>query len=117
MSEYMGGNGQMPTAEQMQQQEEARQQAEDQRQSMLAAVMSNEARERLSRISLVKPEKARMVENMVIGAFKRGQISEKLSEERLLSMLEQLNDKESTAKPKITIQRRRPVFSDSEEDD
>jgi hypothetical protein len=30
-------------------------------------------------------------------------------------MLEQISEKEGTAKPKITIQRRRPVFDDDDD--
>lgn len=40
--------------------------AEIQRQSMLAAVMTPEARERLARIAIVKPEKARSIEGFII---------------------------------------------------
>ncbi|KAJ9530816.1 hypothetical protein QJQ45_028704, partial [Haematococcus lacustris] len=80
--------------------------AEEQRRGMLVAVTTHEARERLSRIALVKPDKARAIENMILGAAQRGQLSEKVSEQRLVSMLEQISEKQGGG-PKITIQRRR----------
>ena len=84
----------------------------------------------------MKPEKARAVEEMIIMAGRRGQLGEKVSErgkpkirdtstyhesdhtqvsdERLLTMLEQLAEKEETSKPKVTIQRRRYAFDDDD---
>lgn len=110
-----GGGGNVPSsAEEMQQQEEARRSAEDQRLSMLAAVMTPDARERLSRIAIVKPDKARGIENMILGAAQRGQLGEKVTEERLVGMLEQISEKEAT-KPKMTIQRRRPNLFDDDD--
>lgn len=37
-----------------------------------------------------------------------------VTEERLVSLLEQINEREGSSKPKITIQRRRPVFDDDD---
>ncbi|KXZ44039.1 hypothetical protein GPECTOR_75g763 [Gonium pectorale] len=88
--------------------------AEEQRRAMLAACMTNEARERLSRIAIVKPDKARGVENMILGAAQRGALSGKVSEERLVELLEQINEREGASKPKITIQRRRPNLFDDD---
>lgn len=68
----------------------------------------------VARIALVKPEKARAVEEMIIMAGRRGQLGEKVTDERLLTMLEQLADKEETSKPKVTIQRRRYAFDDDD---
>eukprot|EP00197_Chlamydomonas_leiostraca_P008034 CAMPEP_0202866346 /NCGR_PEP_ID=MMETSP1391-20130828/7333_1 /ASSEMBLY_ACC=CAM_ASM_000867 /TAXON_ID=1034604 /ORGANISM="Chlamydomonas leiostraca, Strain SAG 11-49" /LENGTH=128 /DNA_ID=CAMNT_0049546281 /DNA_START=66 /DNA_END=452 /DNA_ORIENTATION=- len=115
MMELAGGQGGMPASEdEAAAQEEARRAQEEQRQTMLAAIMTGGARERLSRIALVKPDKARAVENMILAAAQRGQLGEKVSEERLVSMLETINEKQGTTKPKITIQRRRPAFDDDD---
>lgn len=67
----------------------------------------------VARIALVKPEKARAVENMILQMAQRGQIQEKVSEDRLRSMLEQISEQEGASK-KITITRRRPAFSDDD---
>ena len=37
-----------------------------------------------------------------------------VSEERLVSMLEQISEREGAAKPKITIQRRRPAWDEDD---
>ncbi|GBF91698.1 hypothetical protein Rsub_04002 [Raphidocelis subcapitata] len=99
--------------EDQEEQEAAKRAAEEQRRAMLVAVMMPEARERLARIALVKPDKARGVENMILTAAQRGAITEKVSEERLRSMLEQISERDSKAS-KITIQRRRPAFDEDD---
>lgn len=104
------GGGQM-TEEQRQQQQEQQQAAEERRQTMLNAVLQPAARERLNRIALVKPDKAKGVENMVLQMAQKGQLNEKISESRLISLLEQVNEQSST-KTKVTIQRRRALDDD-----
>ncbi|KAF6254228.1 programmed cell death protein 5 [Scenedesmus sp. NREL 46B-D3] len=119
MAEMMAASGGapgapgMPSAEDAEQQEEARRAAEEQRRTMLHAVMTPDARERLARVALVKPDKARNVENMVLTAAKRGALQSKVTEDQLKGMLEQISERESAAS-KITIQRRRPMFEDDE---
>mmetsp|Transcript_21038 Transcript_21038/g.50217 ORF Transcript_21038/g.50217 Transcript_21038/m.50217 type:complete len:128 (+) Transcript_21038:110-493(+) len=99
-------------SEKEEQAEQARQEAEDRRKQMLVAIMQPDARERLSRIALVKPEKARGVENTILTMAQRGQLGgSKVSEEQLISLLEQINEHHSS-KPKVTIQRRRNVLED-----
>ena len=66
--------------------------AEVQRQAMLAAITSPSARERLSRIAIVKPEKARMIEEFILRGAKTGKIREKVTEEQLKGMLEQMSE-------------------------
>ncbi|KAL3161992.1 hypothetical protein ABBQ38_009068 [Trebouxia sp. C0009 RCD-2024] len=92
-------------------QQEQQQQAEDRRQTMLNQVLQPSARERLARIALVKPDKAKGVENMVLQMAQRGQLNEKVSENRLIGLLEQVNEQSST-KTKVTIQRRRALDDD-----
>lgn len=107
------GGAAAPSPEEQEQQEAAKQAAEEQRRSMLVAVLMPEARERLARIALVKPDKARSVENMILAAAQRGAITEKVSEERLRGMLEQISERDSK-QSKITIQRRRPMFDEDD---
>ncbi|GJM89637.1 hypothetical protein PR202_gb02000 [Eleusine coracana subsp. coracana] len=80
---------------------------------ILAQILSSEARERLSRIALVKPDKARSVEDVLLRAAQTGGISEKVSEERLISLLEQINN-QTSKQTKVTIQRRRSVLDDDD---
>ncbi|KAJ0017963.1 DNA-binding protein DDB_G0278111-like [Pistacia vera] len=115
MQELMAqrGMGSQQNNEQQKAQEEAQREADEQRQMMLSQILSSEARERLSRIALVKPEKARGVEDILLRAAQMGQIGEKVSEERLISLLEQINTQNSK-QTKVTIQRRRSVLEDDD---
>ncbi|KAJ7562860.1 hypothetical protein O6H91_03G086800 [Diphasiastrum complanatum] len=105
----VGAGGNSQNHEQQQAQEEQKREAEERRQMMLAQIVSSQARERLARIALVKPEKARGVEDVILRSAQYGQITEKVSEERLIQLLEQINEQtQKTTK----IQRRRSVFDD-----
>ncbi|GMP73865.1 hypothetical protein CsSME_00031466 [Camellia sinensis var. sinensis] len=73
----------------------------------------------LARIALVKPEKARGVEDVLTKAAQMGQTAEKLkfvSEERLLSLLEQINTQTETDKTHnlLLIQRCCSVLEDDD---
>ncbi|KAL7142538.1 hypothetical protein ABFS83_08G130100 [Erythranthe nasuta] len=78
---------------------------------MLTRILTPEARARLARIALVKPDKARGVEDVILRAAQMGQIVEKVSEERLISLLEQINT-QTTKETKVTIKRRQSVLDD-----
>ncbi|RZC12193.1 DNA-binding protein, partial [Glycine soja] len=105
--------GNQQNSEQEKAQDDAKREAEERRQMMLSQILSAEARERLARIALVKPEKARGVEDFILRAAQMGQITEKVSEERLISLLEQINN-QTTRQTKVTIQRRRSVLEDDD---
>ena len=62
------------------------------RQDVLQRVMAPDAKERLARISLVKPDKARKLEDMVMMMAQRGQLGDQLSDLQLKQMLEQISD-------------------------
>lgn len=64
----------------------------------------------------MKPEKSRAIEDMIISAARRGALTEKITEERLIELLEQVNEQSGQRKTTVTIQRRRMAF-DSDEDD
>uniref|UniRef100_A0A2P2K357 DNA-binding protein DDB_G0278111 isoform X2 n=1 Tax=Rhizophora mucronata TaxID=61149 RepID=A0A2P2K357_RHIMU len=115
MQELMAqhGLGSQQNAEQQKAQEDSKREAEERRQMMLSQILTSEARERLARIALVKPEKARRVEDVILRAAQVGQIVEKVSEERLISLLEQINT-QTTKQTKVTIQRRRSVLDDDD---
>ncbi len=52
--------------------EEQRQKQEDMRNTMLSSLLTQEARARLNTIALAKPEKGRMVEDILIQNARRG---------------------------------------------
>ncbi|CAM6118303.1 unnamed protein product [Calypogeia fissa] len=108
-----GGGGPYQNNNNKEQQEELKREQEEQRTMMLARVLTPEARERLARIALVKPDKARGVEDVILRGAQYGQITEKVSEERLISLLEQINE-QTQKQTKVTIQRRRTVFDDDD---
>ena len=62
----MGGGGEKNSAE------EQRQKQEDMRNAMLSSLLTQEARARLNTIILTKPEKGRMVEDILIQNARRG---------------------------------------------
>ncbi|KAK3243307.1 hypothetical protein CYMTET_47028 [Cymbomonas tetramitiformis] len=109
-----GGGGGMDPEAQAQKADQQRAQ-EEQRANMLASVLSPQARERLARIALVKPDKARKVEDMVIGMAQKGKIQERVSEDQLIHWLEQINEQTQT-KTKVQICRRRSAFDDEDDD-
>ncbi|KAJ3290328.1 hypothetical protein HK104_006847 [Borealophlyctis nickersoniae] len=87
---------------------------EEMRRGMLIQILDNEARERLARIKIVKEDKARAVEDMLIRMAQTGQLRGKVSEPQLIDMLEQLSEQHQK-ETKIKYNRRR--FDDSDEDD
>nr|CAB3264725.1 programmed cell death protein 5-like [Phallusia mammillata] len=108
-SQYGGGN-----PEQQKKQQEAQQKQQDMMNGMLSQILDQNARARLNSIALVKPDKAKQVEAMLVQMAQRGQIGEKMSEQQLVGLLEQV----SGTKPKTTVkfERRRVMDSDSDSD-
>ena len=51
--------------------------------TILNRVLTNEARERLSRVKIVRPDRAQAVENYIIKLYSMGQIHQKLGEKIL----------------------------------
>eukprot|EP00754_Rhynchopus_humris_P034227 Rhum_TRINITY_DN15564_c0_g1::Rhum_TRINITY_DN15564_c0_g1_i1::g.161235::m.161235/K06875/PDCD5, TFAR19; programmed cell death protein 5 len=100
------GQGQM-TAEDMQRQQEETRQKEEQHATMLRAVLDSEARERLKRIAVVKPEKARAIENYVIQSVRQGRMAPPVNDSKLKQLLEAMNQEQGGANgPKITFVRK-----------
>ncbi|UJR13941.1 hypothetical protein I4U23_000944 [Adineta vaga] len=95
--------------------EEQRQQQEDMRNAMLSSLLTQEARARLNTIALTKPEKGRMVEDILIQNARRGAFGNgKVSEEQLIGLLEQVS-KVTEKTTKVNFDRRRAAL-DSDSD-
>eukprot|EP01132_Coremiostelium_polycephalum_P005984 gene5984-7455_t len=90
--------------EAQQRQAEQKREIEERRQHIITQILTHDARERMSRIAMVKPDKARQIEDMLIRSAQTGQISEKVDEQKLISLLEQISGKEK--KTTITMKRR-----------
>ena len=102
----MGG---MDGAAKAKEQQEKQKAADEQRAQILKAVLTPGARERLANIAMVKADKARRIEDMIITQAGRGVIDGVLEEEQLIQMLESISEAENKGKGtgKITIQRKR----------
>jgi len=83
---------------------------------MLKQILSDEAGERVANIRLVKPDKARQVEMMVINAARAGRLRGKVSDEQLKELLSQVSE-QTERRTKVTISRRRSNFDDEDDDD
>ncbi len=97
-------NDQIEQQQLQKQQEEQLRQIEHQRQMVLKSILTDEARERLGRIKLAKPEYATSLENQLIQLASTRRISEKITDEQLKSLLQQMT--QSKRESKITFKRR-----------
>ncbi|ORX70159.1 programmed cell death protein 5-like protein [Linderina pennispora] len=111
MAELQGGQGSSSNAEA----DAQRRQEEEARQTMLSQILTNEARERIGRIALVRPERASAIEGMLMRMAKMGQIRKKVTEEDLKGMLEELNA-ETAAETTITYSRK-DAMDDSDDEE
>lgn len=57
----------------------------------------------VSRIALVKPERARETEDIIIQAAQTGQIQGQVDEDQLKQLLEKLSENEQGKKTKVTV--------------
>ena len=86
--------------EQMEAQEEKQKELEEQKKQILRQILTIEARERLGRIRLTKPEFVANVENQLILLAQSGQLNGKISDEMLLGLLKKLMPKKREIKIK-----------------
>lgn len=88
--------------ESLDEQENQQQQFEEQKRIILRAILTNEARERLTRIRMARPEVAESIENQLIMAAQSGKLKSKINDEQLRILLSKAIPK----KKDITIKRR-----------
>jgi len=84
-----------------QQDEAANEQFEQQRAAALRQILTTEARERLARLKIAKPEFTASVENQLIMLAQSGQLGGRVDDQTLIQILEKLTPK----KREITIKR------------
>ncbi|XP_068117654.1 programmed cell death protein 5 isoform X1 [Hyperolius riggenbachi] len=96
-------------------QQEAKQREDEMRNNILSQVLSQAARARLNNLALVKPEKAKAVENYLIQMARFGQLGGKLSEEGLIEILEKVSQ-QTEKKTTVKFNRRKVMDSDEEDD-
>ena len=92
------------------------QQLEDERQAFLASILQPNARERLARVKLVKPEKAKGVERTILNAAQQGKIG-KVSEQMLIDMLSTVSESGigETKVGSISFERKKSAFDESDD--
>lgn len=81
---------------------------------ILKQVLTPAAQERLGHVALVKADKARSVEEYIIGAAKGGKLGGKVTEEQLKDLLQQVSAQQER---KTVVTRRRKTDFDSDDDD
>lgn len=81
----------------MQQEQETANAMEVQKQNILRKILTEDAKQRLSNIKLVKQEMAIAIENQLIQLHQAGRLGSQINEEQLLQMLKQVqgNKRES----------------------
>ena len=70
----------------------------------------------MSRIAIVKAEKARAIEDMILQMAQRGQLKSQINEAQLIDLLENVG-KQEEAKSKVSIRRKKTGFDDEDDDD
>lgn len=85
--------------------------------SVLGRVLETEARERLSRVRIVRPDRAQAVENYILKLYSMGQIRQKLTEKDVVQILDGISrDTQQKQQTKITFDRKN-VLDDDDDDD
>ena len=77
------------------QKELERQQYELIKKAAMLKYMTKGARERLNRVKLVKPEVAEKIENALIQAIQAGQIRGQITEQQIISILNEINERKN----------------------
>ncbi|KDO24550.1 hypothetical protein SPRG_10365 [Saprolegnia parasitica CBS 223.65] len=102
--------------EQMQAEQMRKQENEEMKKQILTSLMTPAAKERLSRIAIVKPEKAHALEDLIIQMAQRGQLPGQIDEAKFIELLNRTGAAEEQQRTKVTM-KRRTYFSDEEDDD
>ncbi|MCD6575806.1 MAG: DNA-binding protein [Nanoarchaeota archaeon] len=77
------------------QKELEKQQLEALKKAAMLKFMTKEARERLNRVKLVKPEIAEKVENALLQAIQMGQIKGKINEAQIIDILNEISERKN----------------------
>ncbi|KOB58402.1 hypothetical protein PFHG_00145 [Plasmodium falciparum HB3] len=86
----------------------------EKRRLILKSLLTPEAHARWSRIAIVKEEQARKIEDIIIRNSQMGLIYNKIDDDHLIKIIEQINDKIYKKDPVIEI-RRRKQFDDDDD--
>ncbi|KAG9125831.1 transcriptional repressor general negative regulator of transcription subunit 4 [Ceratobasidium sp. 392] len=92
-------------------------QSEDQmKRDLLATVLDSSARERLARISLVRPALSGQIEQILLRMAQTGQLRGRVTEQQLIGLLEQAEESQAKNVPKKVVYQRRKELDDDDFD-
>ena len=86
----------------MEDQDQQRKEFEEQKKQILRVILTPEAKERLGRIKIARPEVAESIENQLILLAQSGRLKNKINDEQLRMLLSQI----TPTKKDITIKRK-----------
>ncbi len=86
--------------ESIDEQELQRQEFEEQKKSILRAILDTQARERLANIKIARPEMAESIENQLIMLVQSGKLKNKINDEQLRMLLAKVLPKKRDIKIK-----------------
>jgi len=86
--------------ESLDEQERQQQEFEEQKKMILRAILTPEARERLGRIKIARPEIVESIENQLIMIAQNGQLKNKINDEQLRMLLSKIMPKKRDIKIK-----------------
>ena len=81
-------------------QEDQQKQFEEQKKSVLRSILTNDARQRLGRIKIARPEVAEAVENQLILFVQSGQLKNQINDKQLQMLLKKIIPKKLEIKIK-----------------
>ncbi|ODV81210.1 DNA-binding TFAR19-related protein [Suhomyces tanzawaensis NRRL Y-17324] len=91
--------------------------ADEAKLSMLSRLLEPSARERLSRVRIVRPDRAEQVEKYIVQLYSMGQISSKLNEQDVVQILDGLSRDEKKQNTSKIVYNRKLTFEDDDDDD
>lgn len=74
--------------------------------AVMARILEPSARERLSRVRIVRPERADQVEQYIVRLHQMGGITHKLTEKDIVQILDGISRDQQSTGPKITYNRK-----------
>lgn len=81
-------------------QEDQQKQFEEQKRIVLRSILTNDARQRLGRIKIARPDVAEIIENQLINFAKSGQIKNRIDDKQLRMILKRMIPKKHDIKIK-----------------
>lgn len=91
--------------------------AGDKKNNVLTQILDQGARARLNNIGAVDPNKLARVEGVLIQLAQQGKITQKLNEDSLKDILNQISGQGGSSGPKVKYNRRSVFDSDEDDDD